>query len=171
MIQNKETKVTGNLLELSDLFRRAAFSGQAEEIKTMVDLTSRLGKNLTWIYPEYPLSNGVNKNAAKIIADTLKLIDSCARSLGLDEVVLPVRVRSFDGQLIRKLILDKNSFDTHFSFQKSPYRENVSSVGLIHADIETILDRGKRGVAYIHDSAKSRWDREPRLKPQMEFNF
>lgn len=158
--KTEEYQLTGNLILLSDLFRRSAQFDQQEPARELVNLTREFGCDLTWIYGEYPMSHGMNRAALEDISKTMTKMADVAASAGLKSLRLPLHKDDPHAGYIKDHVVSKNRFPVRFLFCTANYRDDLDSVGSIKPEIKTFLDEGIRGLGAIEPSVKYKWDRD-----------
>lgn len=170
MLQKSVYPLTGDLIRLSDMFRRAVSFSDQESAKNLVGLTHKLGCNMTWIYGEYPENHGLNVKARNSIKETLREIQSVAQGAGLDEIILPLKRGDSHAGMLAK-ILKEGGFGLKFSFRKADYRDDLDALGWIRPEIKTILDEGLRGLTAVRNNIKWKWDDDIQKGGQIALKF
>lgn len=158
-------KPTGDLIKLSDLFRRSAAFENNDAVAELVAQAHKFACEVTWIDLSYPLTNEINRTTANFQKETLERLAKAAQDAGLAKVTLPLHKDSPFAQFVQSEVLDSNDFGVEFSFRSSEYRQDLAEVGNIDASIKTALDEGIRGVCAINSNLKYKWDSDLRPVP------
>lgn len=153
-------EIPQDLIELSDLFRRAVRFENHDAAKELVDLTRRFGCAVTYIYGEYDMDHSVNKQALASIKQELESMGQAARRAGLESLLLPLHKDNPLAGIVQDHLLDKNDFGLTFMFREDDYSQDLDDTGIIREGIPTFLDEGIRGLGAIDDKVKYKWDRD-----------
>lgn len=170
-MNNDTQKITGDLIRLSDLFRRHASFSEQKEAFELVNLTREMVVLQTYYYHEYGDKIPENRKTSEAVAEKIKQIANCAVSVGLDSIVLPYYEDSYDAQVIQKQILDCHDFAVTIQFRTSDYNQDLAGMGEIDTGINTVLDEGIRGVAAIKPDLVNKWDRDIKAGPQLKLGM
>ena len=176
MAQTNHQKL--DLLELSDKFRRASGPANKHQAFELVQLTKKLGGELTWYYPEYRDKSELNARAAKNIAQTIHEIARRAKQQGFNSVTLPLTTemdgyKNLTAGWLKRAVLDKENFDVPVMLAPAPYDVDLSGEGPINLDHTelTILDENIVGVTDRSDRVRTQWSDETHIRNQGQFNF
>jgi len=154
-----KNKSTIDLIEYSDLFRRAAAADTDPVMEMFVEKARDLAVESTHVYGEYSVEHIVNKSSLERIDRILNEIAEVAAAHGVREVILPFGggVYNTNVKYIQIGLLDKKDYPVTFSFQDNEYTTDLSGEGLIDRDIRTLLDEGLIGLSYISEETKRAW--------------
>lgn len=162
--------LTGNILKLSDLFRRAVAFDNHDAAKNLVQLGYELGCNLTYIYPEYGMNEGINREARAAIKETLTKMQDVALKAGLMELQLPLSIRNPDAQAVKMALTEINP-RIAFTFSTKSYGEDLSDAGWIRPEIKTCMSEGVSGFIDATREIKNKWYRDIQKGQQLGFDF
>lgn len=150
-------RLTPNLLNLSDAFRRNARFTKPEAAKELSKLTRRLAIHLTYYRGEEAESH-LNKELVGKVRQVLREISEAASDAGLSKITLPVRFDK-DNSLsvwLKKEVMKGQHYPVPFDFMKQDYKTDLSYLGDVNRHVRTVFDRNVRGIVDIDSRAKSR---------------
>lgn len=177
MSQEKQ-KISGDLIDLTDIFRRGAEFDDQALAKAMVDKTTELVSRLTWS-DMIPHNRKILINIKKNVQELAEL----AKQASIEEIILPVTARNPNGQLLRDQVLKDPTleFAVKISLAKRQFAKDNSALGFIRTDLTagTILDDGNYshetssliGIPDITRARKDAWAGEHKEGANKQFAF
>ncbi len=167
----KTYAIPEDVIELSDLFRRAASFDDQQRAEKLVELAHHFSCAMTYIYHEYSLDESVNRQAIKRMKSILEEMAWVANKGGLSGLVLPLHEDHPNAEIIRERILKDNPLGLPITFRTKDYDQDLDDVGYIRGDVKTCLDEGVRGYAAVEQDLKYKWDRDLRKGGQIELGL
>ena len=151
-------RLTSNLVNLSDAWRRHARFTKQDAADSLSKLSRRLLVQLTY-YRGEPAEQGMNKHLEDNITETISDIAKVAKQAGLPKIILPFMDHKDNpmAQWVKAAVLAKADFPVDIEFLDKPYKTDLSNLGRIDARKQTLLDEGIRGIADIDDDIKVKW--------------
>lgn len=153
-------RLTSNLLNLSDAFRRGAVFTKQDAAKTLAQHTRRLTTHLTYFRGEFEESH-MNEEIVDKVRNAISDIAKVAKAAGLNKVELPL---AFNKQnpvsvWLRNDVLAGQEFAVDIQFAKGDYKTDLSYLGKINArkTRSTCLEEGLRGISDIDPDLKMKW--------------
>jgi|GEM_PF-3420144 len=172
--EQTKQKIDGNMITLTDLFRRSVQFEQHECAEALVKAVRLLTNRLTYLpdLKSAQLSNDIHEN--------LEEIASLARKAGLEKVTLPFTYKNPHGQWLREKFLQRHDYGISFRLMRGQYRQDNKEAGTIRTDLstDTILDDGSFdkdfgiiGMIDIKRDLHDKWRCEPRVGKNLEFKL
>jgi len=161
----KPRRLTSNLINLSDAFRRGAEFTKPEAAKTLAKLSRRLSVHLTYYRGEFAESH-LNEDLIGKVRDTISDITKVAKAAGLTKVTLPFADNEANpmAMWLKSDVLADQDFAVDVEFAKGDYKTDLSYLGNINRQKNkiTCLEEGIRGISDIDPELKNKWDMKPR---------